>query len=55
MTANKAAMELGFRERTVSIKLNPESAAKTITKHFSNEDIEELIGRLQMAIEALSA
>ena len=55
LSANAAAIQAGFRERTVSIKLNPESAAKTITKHFSNDDIADLIKRLEMAVEALSA
>ena len=53
LSANAAAIEAGFREPTVSIRINPQSAAKTIAGKFSNDQIRDLITRLEMTLTAL--
>ena len=50
---NDALKQIG-RGR-ITILNNPESAARTIAKHFSNEDITDLINRLSMTLEALES
>lgn len=46
LSANAAAIEAGFRDKSISIPLNPATAAKAIRKHFTPEQIDELVARL---------
>lgn len=46
LSANAAAIKAGFRSKTVTVPVDPERAARTILKHFTNEQVHELIERL---------
>lgn len=43
ITPNAAAIEAGFRSKTLTIPTDPERAARTIARHFSCDDIQTLI------------
>lgn len=43
LSINKVLTELGIKERKISISFNVKSAANTIKKHFSEEQVQELI------------
>lgn len=47
LTPHGAMVEAGLRSRRFSIPGNPSRAAETIRKHFTLEDIRELIDALQ--------
>ncbi len=42
MSAHKAAVELGWRPKTITIRQDVESAARSIRKLFCDEDVKEL-------------
>ena len=46
LKAHAAAIEAGFRERTVPLSLNPEKAARTILRHYAPEEVQRLIRAL---------
>ena len=46
LTANAAAIEAGFRERTITITANPAKAARSILKNFTRDEIDALITAL---------
>lgn len=43
MTANAAMIEAGFREKRIAIPLHPERAARIIRRHFSGEQVRQLV------------
>lgn len=45
-SANEAAVEAGFRRKTLTIPLEPVAAARSIRKHFTDEQRAELIALL---------
>jgi hypothetical protein len=45
-SANAAMVEAGFRTKTITIPIDPKRAAKSIKKHFSEDQIEDLVGEL---------
>ena len=46
LSANAAAVEAGFRGRTITLPLNPEKAARTILRHYAPEEVQRLIRAL---------
>jgi hypothetical protein len=46
LTAHAAAIEAGFRRRTISVPLDVESAARALRRHFRSEEISRLVERL---------
>ena len=42
LSANAAAIEAGFREKTITVTLDPTKAAKAILKHFTAGQVAEL-------------
>jgi len=43
LSANAAAIEAGFRIKSITIPLDPERAARSIRQHFTEQQIRELI------------
>ena len=48
LSANAAAIEAGFRVKTVTLPLDPERAAKTLRKHLGEDDCRELAALLEL-------
>jgi hypothetical protein len=46
LSANAAAIEAGFRIKSITIPIHPERAARSICNHFSPEQLSELINLL---------
>ncbi|MGI8406029.1 MAG: hypothetical protein ACR2OE_14925 [Thermomicrobiales bacterium] len=46
LSPHAAMIEAGFRTRTVSIRIDPESAARSIVTHFDPDQVSELIACL---------
>ncbi len=46
LSANAAAIQAGFRKRTVSIPLEPRSIARTLRRHLTDDQLEDLIAEL---------
>lgn len=46
ISPNKAAIDLGWRDKTITIRKDAESAARSLKKLFSNDEIGQLIGYL---------
>jgi len=46
LSANAAAIEAGFRIKSITIPIHPERAARSISNHFSPEQVSELVDRL---------
>lgn len=44
---NAAMIEAGFRKRTLTVPLEPDAAARTLKKHFTQAQIEEIISLLR--------
>ena len=44
-----AALEAGIVKRRISVPLDPTGAAGVIWRHFSREEVEELVRQLQRA------
>jgi len=42
LSANAAAIEAGFRERTITVPLNPEKAARILRKYFSADQLAQI-------------
>jgi uncharacterized protein (UPF0128 family) len=42
LSANQAAIEAGFRVKSITIPLDPDRAAKTLRKHFDKESLDKL-------------
>jgi hypothetical protein len=51
---NRAAIEAGFRLRTISVPLDPQRAAQTIHRHFNAAQFREF-ARVVAAIAGLPA
>ena len=43
LSANAAAIEAGWRKKTITVRIDPGSAAQTIRNHFDDEQIAELV------------
>ncbi len=43
LSANAAAIEAGFRKRTITVTLEPRSIARTLARHLSEDQINDLI------------
>ncbi len=50
LSANAAAVEAGFRKKSITIKADPASAAQTIARHFDHDQVSELIACLYQEI-----
>jgi len=46
LSPHAAMIEAGFRKRTITIKVDPQSAAQTIARHFDRDQVSELIACL---------
>ena len=46
-TANEAAIEAGFRVKTITVPLDVRKAAATLRRHFSAEEVEALAEALR--------
>ncbi len=46
MSANAAAIQAGFRKKTLSIPLEPRGMARTLRRHLTEDQIEDLIAEL---------
>jgi predicted exporter len=46
LSAHSAMIEAGFRQKTLSVPLDPEKLAQTIKRHFNEEQIAKLIALL---------
>jgi hypothetical protein len=47
VSANAAMVEAGFREKRISIPIDPERAARSILNHFDDEQVAQLIDELE--------
>jgi hypothetical protein len=47
ISANAAMVEAGFREKRISIPIDPERAARSILNHFDDEQVAQLIDELE--------
>jgi hypothetical protein len=45
-TAHAAMIEAGFRQRTMTVPVDPERAAATIERHFTRAQVRQLVKRL---------
>jgi hypothetical protein len=43
LTANAAAIQAGFRVRTISVPLDPKRAGKILRRHFSLEQLQSML------------
>ena len=43
LSAHAAAIEAGFRERTISVSLEPKKAAAALIRHFSRAQLREIV------------
>ncbi len=43
LSANAAAIEAGFREKTITVRLEPQSIARTLIRNLSKEQMNDLI------------
>jgi hypothetical protein len=46
LSANAAAIEAGFRKKTVTVTLEPRSISRTLTRHLSRDEINDLLVEL---------
>lgn len=52
LSANAAAIQAGFREKTITVKLEPEAAARTLLKHFDADELKVLKRAIDEAISS---
>ena len=50
LSANAAAITAGFRKPTITVAIDPDSAARSILKHFSDEQALALASKLVQAV-----
>lgn len=47
LSANEAAIQAGFRKRTITVPLDPNAAAATLRRHFTGELWQQLLAALE--------
>ena len=51
LSANAAAIQAGFRERSVNVPLDPQKAARVLRRHFVGDNLRCLIAALTQTVD----